>query len=172
MDLQLAEHDPRWAVAFAAEARRIGGVLGDCPIAWEHIGSTAVPGLLAKPIVDMLGTTADLAAIDRLEGRFLALGYRAKGENGIAGRRYFSRLEGAGPTGFHLHVFAHGSPHAERHLAFRDFLRVHPKVAADYAERKRALRRAGATRAEYQERKAPFVREVEARALAWFRAGR
>lgn len=127
----------------------------------HHIGSTAVPGLLAKPVIDMLMVARSIAAIDRRAAGLQGLGYEAKGENGIAGRRYFVKRGGDGARRFHLHAFAIGAPPIAAHLAFRGRLREDAAMAADYARLKRSILAAGlACRAEYEAKKAEFVARI------------
>ncbi len=153
--------DPSWPSHFRAEAARLAACL---PVL-HHIGSTAVPGLCAKPTIDMLGVVEDpAAAVPALE----ALGYDARGENGIPGRM-FLRLMAGDVRVFHLHLYGPGAPHIVRHLAFRDWLRAHPARAAAYGALKMALAaRVGKMRADYVADKDAFVRAEEARALAWW----
>ncbi len=157
-------HDPAWAGAFAAEAQAIGEALEGPLIALHHIGSTAIPGILAKPIIDMLAEVRDLADLDQATPALVALGYQAMGEFGIPGRRYYRKEDAAGTRTHHLHAFAQGSPHIVRHLAFRDYLRAHPARAADYDALKQRL---AADPDHYVQRKGPFVLATEAEALAW-----
>ncbi|MDA5557151.1 GrpB family protein [Shimia sp. MMG029] len=164
----VVEHDPAWAAGFAQEAEAIHAALGAEAIELHHIGSTSVPGLVAKPILDLLGEVADLAAVDAAAAQFEALGYEAMGELGIPGRRYFRKMDGAGQRSHHLHVFERGSAHVVRHLAFRGYLCAHPAVAADYGALKRALIAEGRGDWEsYIDGKDAFVQRVEAEALAW-----
>lgn len=159
-------HDPHWRDRFAAEADAVGRVFGPALAAIEHIGSTAVPEILAKPIVDMLGIAASLAAIDAIDARGIGrLGYTALGEYGLEGRRYFRKDDARGARAYHLHVFAAGHPAIERHLAFRDYLRAHCGVAADYSALKASL----AGRDDYQQAKAAFVVATVEAAVAWRR---
>lgn len=120
-----------------------------------------MPGLCAKPVLDVLVETFDLKLIDRLEPEFAAAGYVARGEYGIVGRRYFSRPEGA-ELKTHVHVFGEGSPEVRRHLIFRDYLRSHPEVAAEYCALKRLLAHAHDRDAEaYQAGKRDFIARIE-----------
>ncbi len=166
-------HDPAWARAFAAEAAAIEAAIEGVPIVLHHIGSTAIPGILAKPVIDLLGEAASLAALDAACGKLTALGYEALGANGIEGRRYFRKMGPDGERTHHLHVFERGSPHVERHLAFRDYLRAMPDVSRAYSDLKAALTRDPDTaRGAYIEGKAPFVLETEKAALDWYRQQR
>ncbi len=153
-------HDPRWAARYAETAARVAAVLAPLPLTLHHIGSTAVPGILAKPIIDMLGEVESLAVLDAAAPRLVAIGFEALGDYGIPGRRYF-RLSEAGVRSHHLHVFAAAAPQVAQHLAFRDYLIEHPAVAAAYSALKAGLPAAG-----YQAAKEPFVAATLTDALA------
>ena len=169
MNTFVVPHDPKWKSAFDAEARSLSAVASDCELTLHHIGSTAIPGILAKPIIDLLGVVADLDQLDACSEMIEILGYEAMGEFGIDGRRYFRKVDNGTRT-HHLHVFAKGSPHIERHLAFRDYLRHHSDVAAKYSDLKASLtREKPATWSGYVDGKAPFVESVEKDAVLWFR---
>lgn len=163
-------HDPSWKMAFEDEARSIERVFGTTPIQLYHIGSTAIPDILAKPIIDLLGTVHRLKDVDENAHALENLGYEAMGAYGIEGRRYFRKFDSNGIRTHHLHVFEEGSQHAERHLAFRDYLTAHPEVAKEYSTLKERLTRDNAvTWDAYMDGKDPFVSRVEPRAVDWFR---
>lgn len=164
----VTEFDPAWAGRYAAEAAVVQKILGENCTAVYHIGSTAVPGLAAKPIVDILPVVRDIAAVDAENPRFEAAGYEAMGEYGIPGRRYFRKGWGGDET-VHVHVFGQSSAgEIRRHLAVRDFLRTHPADAAAYGELKIRLARQFPWDIEaYCGGKDAFVKELERRALAW-----
>lgn len=162
--MPVVPHHPGWAADYRAEAAVIRSATGDKLMAVHHIGSTAIPDILAKPIIDMLAVVRSLDAIDDSTPALVATGYEAMGTFGIEGRRYFRKHNGAGVRTHHLHVFAAGSPHIARHLAFRDYLLAHPDRAEAYSDLKRAL---AVDPASYVERKGPFVLAVQAEALAW-----
>lgn len=92
-------------------------------LAIEHIGSTAIPNLRAKPIIDMIGIVSDLDACDPVAKTIGTLGYAVRGENGIPGRRYFTR---GGLDAVHFHLYAKSDPRIDTHLRFRDHLRANP----------------------------------------------
>lgn len=163
--IEVVEYDPDWPNRFEAAARPLLRLLGDRVVALEHIGSTAVPGLVAKPVIDMLLEVRSLSDLDALAPDIEAIGYDARGENGIAGRRYFIR--GGAHRTHHLHAFAQGDPHLNRHRAFRDDLVAHPDIAAAYGRlklRAAALERNNPT--GYSARKAEFVSMQLERALS------
>ena len=156
----LAEPDPAWAEAAAAEGERVREALGAAQV--EHVGSTSVPGLAAKPIVDLLAGLAPLEIGPEQIHAMEALGYEALGEFGHPGRIYFRTRDR------HVHAVELGGDHWVRHLAFRDYLRAHPEEAAAYAEEKRrALNASGGEGERYWAEKSPFVEGLERRALAW-----
>lgn len=98
--IRVVAHEPAWAAMYEAEAERIVRVAGKAVVRMHHIGSTAIPATRAKPVIDMLLEGVSLAALDEASPRLEALGYEAKGEFGIPGRRYF-RLDDAGGTRTH-----------------------------------------------------------------------
>jgi len=164
----LVPHDPRWAQLFDGERQRLSSTLGAEALKIEHIGSTAIPGMCAKPVIDMLAVVADVGAIDARDAQMRALGYESMGEFGIAGRRYLRRDNSAGERTHQVHAFQRGSPHVRRHLAFRDFMRAHAEPAEQYAALKRRLADAHPNDIEaYMDGKDGFIKEMEARALAW-----
>jgi len=167
----LAEHDPAWGRAFSREAERIRPAFGALLIDLHHIGSTAVPGLRAKPIIDMLAVVSDVRALDVQTKEFEALGYEAMGEFGLPGRRYFRRDDPAGLRTHQVHAYAPESAiEIARHLDFRDYLRDHPDAARAYAALKQALAdECGGDMARYSDGKTGFIREMEQRAALWKR---
>ncbi len=168
MNICVTDYDPRWPDLFAAEAERLRRILGGNLAAVFHIGSTAVPGLRAKPIIDIMPAALDLDEVDRRRADFEALGYEALGEFGIPGRRYFRK--GGDERTHQIHVFRHTDAQAlTRHLAFRDYLRSHGGVARAYANLKTELARRYPTDIDgYCLGKEDFVRRVESDALRWY----
>lgn len=149
-------HDPDWAAEFDREADALRGALGDTMLRIEHIGSTSISGIHAKPIIDILIEAYGLDRVDDAAGVFRSLGYEAMGEYGIAGRRYFRKSSGARRT-HHVHVFASGHPAIARHLVFRDYLRAHPEIARAYSGLKRNLADQGLSGEAYQDAKADWI---------------
>lgn len=166
----LLAHDPAWADAARLEADRFAALLSPgSVVATHHIGSTSIPGIHAKPILDLLPVVRDHAALDEARTALEHAGYAWWGEYGLVGRRYLTR-DRDGARHAHLHVYEEGAPSIARHLAFRDYLCAHPDVARAYdAEKARALA-AKSDSYGYAEEKDAFVRRVEAEALRWARS--
>jgi GrpB-like predicted nucleotidyltransferase (UPF0157 family) len=163
----LAAYDPAWPRMAADHAERLR-VLGPILVTVHHIGSTSVPGLAAKPIIDLMPVVTDLADLDRESWRVAGLGYDWLGKLGIEGRRYCKLSDAAGTRLAQLHFFQAGSPHIRRHIAFRDYLRAHPQVTAAYEKEKRRARDLHPDDSHaYTDEKAAWIRETEAQALAW-----
>lgn len=168
MRVIVVPHDPNWAAAFGQAAAEIAPVFGSNSLAIHHIGSTSIPGIYAKPIIDMLVVVRDLSAVDRVNAEMAGLGYVARGEFGITGRRYFFRNDVSGVRMQQIHTFAAGSADVARHLAFRDYLIAHPEIAATYSDLKRRLAMAHPDDIEaYMDGKDRFIKDTEATALAW-----
>ncbi|MBI4675389.1 MAG: GrpB family protein [Chloroflexi bacterium] len=158
----IAPYDPKWVVRFEEECERILDAFSDLRAQIEHIGSTAVPGLAAKPIIDILIMVYTAEDAIRAITPLVRLGYTCYGEAEIPGRIYFDR-RAYEPC--HLHLYVQGNPAIERHLLFRDYLRAHPDARDAYAELKRGLaEKFRNDRPTYTEAKTEFVRDIEARA--------
>jgi GrpB-like predicted nucleotidyltransferase (UPF0157 family) len=159
--------NPRWASIFRTEAGALADCFGPISVDLHHIGSTAVPDIFAKPIVDILLVAEDLDTIDAAAPAVAALGYEARGAYGIEGRRYFARLDFTGALrGFHVHGFARGHPYVARYLRFRDFLIARPDIADAYSRLKQSIAGpSGVLPPDYQALKAGFVADVRAAAL-------
>jgi GrpB-like predicted nucleotidyltransferase (UPF0157 family) len=167
ISVSLVDHDPGWAGAAAMHAERLG-ILGDLIIAIHHIGSTSVPGLLAKPIIDLLPVVSSIAALDEQLWKVEALGYRLYGEYGLAGRR-FCALPGENTRLVHLHFFEQGSDQIFHNLAFRDYILSHPDAAAAYSAEKRRARALHPDNSHgYTAEKAAFVQATSLLAHDWF----
>lgn len=139
-------------------------------IALHPIGSTSIPGIFAKPIIDILAEVRSPESADGCSEAMRDLGYEAMGEFGIPGRRYFRKDNPEGIREFQVHAFQAGSPDVERHLAFRDYLRGHPEVARAYSDLKRRLAREHPdSMADYAAGKHAFIQDTEKRALEWMR---
>ena len=163
----LAPHDPQWSVRAAALIAALQAAAPGVFRALHHIGSTAVPGLGAKPVLDLLGEAGSLAEVDAARAALARLGWRGRGENGVAGRRYFTMDDAAtGARAAHLHIHATGDPIIAWHLAFRDRLRAEPATAAAYeGEKARCAARHPGDSAAYAACKKAWTDGVAAEAV-------
>lgn len=163
-EVVVVPHSPKWQKLFEQESKCIRRALGKTAVAVHHIGSTAIPGIYAKPIIDLLVEVGDITCVDQQNAQMVLAGYEAMGEFGIAGRRYF-RKESLQKRTHHVHVFAVGSAQIERHLAFRDYLIGHPDAAQDYSELKRSLAKEYSTNIEkYMDGKDEFIKAIDEKA--------
>jgi GrpB-like predicted nucleotidyltransferase (UPF0157 family) len=161
-------HNPLWTEMFRTESDMVCQALGPNAVAIHHIGSTSIPGIFAKPIIDMLVEAADINAIDGRNAAMEAIGYEVMGECGLPGRRYFRKDNAEGIRTHHVHTFATRTHDIERHLAFRDFMRAHPALAEQYSDLKRKLARAHPDSIElYMDGKDGFIKDMERRAAQW-----
>jgi GrpB-like predicted nucleotidyltransferase (UPF0157 family) len=164
----VAPYDERWVFLFDEEAATLRAILGGQLVEAHHFGSTAVPGMVAKPIIDILLVVRDISLIDTSNSDLEAFGYEAKGENGIPGRRFFQK--GGDHRTHHLHIYQAGSPEIERHLAFRDYLRTHAAVREEYSELKKRLSQQFPLDIEsYINGKEELASRIQKAALDWYR---
>jgi GrpB-like predicted nucleotidyltransferase (UPF0157 family) len=162
--VRLVDYDPNWPILFEREGQRIRGALGSEVIDLEHTGSTSVPGLAAKPIVDMLLVVPNSAHEPAYLPALEAAGYRLV----IREPDWFEHRVFKGPdTNVNLHVLSEGSPETVRILAFRDWLRTHDDDRQLYERTKRELAdREWAYIQNYADAKSEVVEQILARALA------
>ena len=145
--ITIVPYDPQWPLVFAGLKRIIERTLGSLAVSVEHVGSTSVPGLPAKPIIDLDVVIEHEGLLPDVVARLETLGYVHEGDKGIAGREAFDNTGADVPRDgsdrvwqdHHLYVCAQNTSELVRHLAFRDFLRTHPSDAAAYARLKRQL---------------------------------
>jgi GrpB-like predicted nucleotidyltransferase (UPF0157 family) len=170
--LILVDYDPRWPDMFLAEKARLEAAVGEHVVAIDHIGSTSIPGLIAKPVIDIMIGVEDIAdAREQCIAPIVALGYEhvREYEDEYPDEIYLRRSNEAGMRSHHIHVWEIDGPDYERHLVFRDYLRAHPDEAAAYAEVKRSLIDQFERGNDYAEAKDVFIRPCEERAWAWKR---
>jgi GrpB-like predicted nucleotidyltransferase (UPF0157 family) len=139
MTVIVEPHNPRWAQMFDDESKLLAQALGPNAVAIHHIGSTAIPGIYAKPTIDIMIEVKDLGELDAHNPGMVALGYQAMGEYGIPKRRFYRKNDQAGARTHHIHAFLTGSPHLKRHVAFRDYLLAHPDTARKYSDLKKKM---------------------------------
>jgi len=161
----LVPYDPAWPTAFEEIRTRLALALGPSALRIDHVGSTAVPGLAAKPVIDIQISVSDVddeaAYKEAIESRGLELRWIEPGH------RYF-RPPPDLPRLYHVHVCSSGSEWERAHLLFRDYLRAHPDATRAYEALKWQLAATYATdRIGYTDAKAPFIDETLAKAGAW-----
>lgn len=169
MKVEVVPHDLNWKELFERGAKTIAEALGDCLIRIHHIGSTSIPSIYAKPVIDFLIEVNDLTLVDQRQNQMESLGYEALGEHGIPGRRFF-RIDKAPNIRLHnVHIFKENSENIQRHLAFRDYLIAHPTEAQPYSELKQELARQFPDDIYgYMDGKDAMIKELEVRALKWW----
>ena len=164
----LVPHDPTWSGLFQAEAERLAAVYGPQVISIHHAGSTAIQGIKAKPILDFLIIVRDIGKIDDFDDQMIAIGYEAIGENGIPGRRFFTKTVVGGTRVHNVHIFEIGHPEIERMLNFRDYLRAHPEEAQAYSQLKETLAQQYPCDIDrYTEGKSDFINHMIQKAKVW-----
>lgn len=168
MNVMVTEYNEKWEHMFREEAQKIEEIFADELLDIYHIGSTSVPGLKAKPIIDMMPVVKDIEKIDSYNEKMEGLGYECMGEFGMTGRRYFRK--GGDNRTHQVHVFqADNKEDIQRHLAVRDYLRTHPEAVKQYGDLKEKLANQFPKDIEaYMDGKDAFVKELEKRALHWY----
>ena len=135
-EVLVVDYNPQWKATFETEKHLLANILGENAVKIDHIGSTAVPGLAAKPVIDILIEVTSLEALDAKSRAMEILGYQVKGENGIAGRRYFQKGEAV--RSHHIHAFVQHDEHLFRHRAFVTYLIENPAIAQHYSQIKKS----------------------------------
>lgn len=168
--VEVVPYDPAWPAQAEAEIARLSAALAGLLVVVHHFGSTAVPGLCAKPIIDLLGEVTELDQVEAHNAAMIALGYTPLGEYGLPGRRFFPRIidPEISARSHHVHLYQAGHPEIRRHLVVRDYLRAHSAEAAAYGELKAQLAAQFPWDIDrYLQGKDAFVKALEQRALAW-----
>jgi GrpB-like predicted nucleotidyltransferase (UPF0157 family) len=159
-------YDPAWPELFQQQAADLRARLGPVALRIDHIGSTAVPGLAAKPVIDVQISVADFEPLDAYRRPLEELGYVFRAENPELTKRYFREAPGTRRT--HIHLRRAGSFSEQLALLFRDYVRAHPDVAAEYATLKyEQAERYRDDRQAYADAKQPYIWSVVARADEW-----
>lgn len=165
--VKVVPYDNEWSELFKQEKEVLHSILSDLLVEIHHIGSTAIPGIYAKPVIDILPVVINISEVDELSDAFEARGYEGRGEFGIMGRRYF--VKGKPERTHHIHIFEKGDSHIVRHLAFRDYMITHPAEARAYSDLKKRLAKEFADdRESYIDGKDSFVKEHERKAIEWW----
>lgn len=165
--IKVVDYDPKWVTLFESEKQALESHLcRENTLAIHHIGSTSVPGLCAKPVIDILLEVADLDMLDQDNPAMELLGSRIRGEYGIPGRRFFLKREIE--RTHHIHAFVAGTDGIKRHLAFRNYLKAFESVMRAYGE----LKKEGAALCcndidFYIHHKDAFIKHYEQEAICW-----
>ena len=168
----IADYDPRWPAMYAAETARIHDAIGEWLVGIEHVGSTSVPGLAAKPVIDIMPGLRRLGDSPHIVKPLQKLGYQyfPEHEDVMPERRYFALPAGdkhRTRRRFHIHAVETTTAFWRRHVAFRNYLRAHPETVDEYAALKRCLAaKYGSDREGYTEAKTEFITGIESLALA------
>ncbi|MGB8510694.1 MAG: GrpB family protein [Pyrinomonadaceae bacterium] len=158
-------HSEGWHDLFAEEEGRLRVAIGEYVLAIEHVGSTVICGLSAKPIIDIAVAVREIADAEKCVIPLERIGYEYRGEQGIPGRHFFGK---GGPRTHHLHLVESGSDLWLSHLLFRDYLLQHRETAEKYEELKRELaEKYKGDREAYTEGKASFIEKVLKAAGGW-----
>jgi len=166
-DIVVADYDPEWPAWFEAVCRRVWPVIDDIALRIDHVGSTAVPGLAAKPIIDMDIVVAADEGVRRVIDRLAASGYRWCGDLGVRGREAFEPTRDEGLQAHHLYLVVENNRAHADHWLLRDVLREDGEARARYAALKRRnAELAGGDMEVYVAAKARFVAELLTRARA------
>jgi len=165
----IVDYDPRWPVLYEAERTRLLAAIGAYITAVQHVGSTAVPGLAAKPVIDIMIGVDSLADADPCVEPIINLGYIyvPEYEDEIPERRYFKKLLADGTHTHHIHAVETSSAFWHDHLLFRDYLITHPQTAWEYERLKRSLAPHFSNSNDYSDAKTDFILEVLAKARLW-----
>jgi GrpB-like predicted nucleotidyltransferase (UPF0157 family) len=168
----LVPHSSEWGAKASEESSRIATALAANLVFVHHVGSTAIPSICAKPILDLMPEVHSLDSLDAMKPCLQRLGYEWWGEYGIRGRRFCTLNDAAtGRRLVQLHCFQTGDVEIERHLAFRDYLRARPEVAFAYNEEKQRCRDLHPDDSHsYTDAKAPWIDSMMPRALEYYRA--
>jgi GrpB-like predicted nucleotidyltransferase (UPF0157 family) len=159
--LILVPYDPAWPRLFEEEAERITAAIGAHVMSVQHVGSTAVPNLLAKPVIDIAVAVSSEGAADACIAPLTALGYEYRGTHGDDPARRYYVLNRKGRRAVQIHVYILPAPAWGEMLRFRDALRADPELAASYiAEKQRVAESVAWNKAAYSEAKGPFIRRV------------
>ena len=170
-EVKVVPYNKDWPRLYQLEVVSLRTVLGDEIVSVHHVGSTAIPGMHAKPIIDILLEVKSVSKLDDYNEGMIELGYDPRGEYGIPGRRYFSKGKSDDIRTHHIHAFQSGDIGLERHLAFRDYMIAHPIDAREYAQLKLNLVRVFRWDIDgYCNGKDSFVTDMEEKALLWYRS--
>ncbi|ULG72184.1 GrpB family protein [Macrococcus brunensis] len=166
MKVRLTSYDDSWKNFFENECKVMRQIFGDEIVGFEHFGSTSVPGMKEKPVVDMMMLVKNIDDIDKFNSKLEMLGYDVAGEWGIDGRRLLRK--GGDNRTHHIHIYQFDHSEIYRHLAVRDYLLEHPEEVKLYSGFKEELASKYDETREYSKAKKEFVSKLEHRAIEYF----
>ena len=166
--VEVVPYNLNWTGLFQDECNKIKYLFGSEIIEIHHIGSTSIPNLHAKPVIDIIAEVKNIQNIDQYNQKMAQIGYEAMGENGIANRRFF--MKGGNNRTHHIHVFETGNVEIIRHLAFRDYMLAHPDEARRYGLLKKELAEKYPFDIEsYINGKNDYIKEIDQKAKKWIK---
>lgn len=169
LPVELVPPSTQWAVDAKKESERLAQAIGETLVAIHHIGSTAIPAIMAKPTIDLLPLVRSITTLDTRKEALVALGYDWRGEFGLPGRRFLT-ITRDGKRLFNVHCYEESNAEAIRHLAFRDYLRAHPAIAKAYeTEKLKAQALQPNDVLAYNDAKNDWIKTTEKAALVWYR---
>ena len=165
--MEVVSYNLNWKDMYKEESEKIKNVLSDIIIDIHHIGSTAIPGIKAKPVIDILVEVKDIEEVDQYNCKMKELGYEVMGEYGIPKRRFFRK--GGNKRTHHVHIFQVGNEEIERHINFKEYLIAHPDKGREYSKLKEKLIDKYTYDVEnYTNGKSDFIKETDRKAkLRW-----
>ena len=164
--LEVVSYNSNWKGMYKEESEKIKNILSDIIIDIHHIGSTAIPGIKAKPVIDMLVEVKDIEAVDQYNNKMEEFGYEVMGEYGIPKRRFFRK--GGNKRTHHIHIFQTGNEEIERHINFKEYLIAHPDKGREYSKLKVELKNKYSYDIEsYTQGKNDFIKEIDRKAKLW-----
>lgn len=173
MKVKVVEYSATWKQDFENERAALATVLDGLEYELHHIGSTAIEGVSARPIIDMLLLVQDLDELDKRRSEIAVANYECLGEYGVVGRRYFRKLNEEGSVTHKIQAFIRSSGDALRHLAFRDYLIYNRNAASQYSRLKSELAIEHPYNLDaYNRGKDPFIKRVESEAIEWYENGK
>ncbi|MDC3413244.1 GrpB family protein [Aquibacillus sp. 3ASR75-11] len=166
--VEVLPHQAEWSKMFREESKRIKNVFEEEILNIFHIGSTAIPNINAKPVIDIMVEVINIENVNNFNNDMEQLGYEVLGENGISRRRFFRK--GGDNRTHHVHIFEQGNEEISRHLTFRDYMIAHPEEAVKYSQLKQNLAGKFPNNIEkYIEGKNHFIKEIDNKAEKWRR---
>ena len=166
--IRVVDYNPDWPGIYQVEKVKLEQALGPLIVDIQHVGSTSIPGLAAKPIIDILVGIKEYPMPDAAVQAVVDLGYVYMGEYGIPRRHYFHK---GVPRSHHVHVIEMDNPEWDNFVLFRDYLRTHPQTLSDYEALKREMaRKHEKDRVKYTESKSEFIKSVIEKARSSYRA--